>query len=159
VVRKLIGPVFQAVQDGQAVLVTLEARPQAAAFHAQIEVRDGSQTAKLLKDAKSSAFADLGKMPAGRTVYTGFHVSPKTFETLAPLMLGASSEGEGAKAVKAALDEMVQAKPGDRADAMSVPPAGLSVWNYGDPAKAVEAQLKLLQAMGTGGSLQSGVLK
>jgi hypothetical protein len=161
ILRKAIKPVFQAVEDSSGILVTLEARPQAVALHAQMEVREDSTTAKVLKEAKPSAFSDMGRLPAGRLVYTGMHTSKMMYDILGPLMFGAMPEPDAkeAKELKAGIDELIQAGPGDRLDATSVPPAGLSIWKFNDPVKAVEGQIKLLQATGAGGTLQSGMLK
>jgi hypothetical protein len=160
-VKKAIGPVFQAIEDSQGVLLTLEVRPTAAALHAQTEVREGSATAKALKEAQPSAFPELTRLPAGRLTYTGIHTSPMMYDFLGPLLFGAlpDPDGKGAKEVQAAVAELIKAGPGDRVDGMSMPPAGLSIWKYKDPAKAVEGQLKLLQAMEAGATLQSGYLK
>ncbi len=160
-VRKALGPIFQAVQDSQGILVTLEFRPTGLALHAQTEIKAGSETAKALDGAKPNAFAGLGRMPAGQLYYSGFQTGPALYKVLGPFMFGAmaADDPEAAKKVQAATDELMKAGPSSRLDGFNVPPSGIQVSHYQDPAKAVDATLKLLQAMSSGGTLQSGVLK
>jgi hypothetical protein len=69
------------------------------------------------------------------------------------------SDSEEAKQIAAALEEMAKAGPGVRVDAMGLPMAGLQVNTYSNPRQAVDAQLKLIQALGDGAAFQSGVIK
>jgi hypothetical protein len=159
--RKALGPIFQAVQDSQGVLVTLEFRPTGLAFHAQTEIKPGSETAKALAGAKPNAFAGLGRMPAGQLYYSGFQTGPALYKALGPVMFGAMAANDpaAAKKMQAATDELMKAGPGGRIDGFSLPPSGVQVYQYKDPARAVEAQFQLLQALGSGATLQSGMLK
>jgi hypothetical protein len=160
-IKKLIGPAFQAIEDSQGVLVTAEFRPSGLAVHAQTEMRSGSATAETLKGSNPVAFADMGKLPAGRMNYNGIKLDPAVLKALGGFLFGAVGDADSkeGKAIAAAVEELVKAKPGARIDAMSIPPAGVQVLQYEDPAKAVEAQLKLLQALAAGEMFQSGVLK
>ncbi len=63
-VKNAIGPIFQAVEDSQGVLLTVEFRPGGLALHVQSELRADSPSAQALQDAKPAAFADLGACPA-----------------------------------------------------------------------------------------------
>ncbi len=159
--KKLIGPVFQAVEDSQGVLLTLEFRPGGLALHGQSEVRAGSPTGQFLQDSRPAAFQELALMPDGRTYYTAMKTTSRLYKNLGSFLLGILPDKDSpeAKEVSAALEEMAKAGPGVRLDAFSLPPAGLQVTQYDDPAKAVAAQLKLVKAMGPGGTIQSGVLK
>jgi hypothetical protein len=159
--RNIIGPVFQAVEDSQGILVTLEFRPGGLAFHAQTEIRPGSPTAGALAGAKLSAFPELARMPAGKMIYDGIQTSPALFKALGALLFGAltESDGKGAKAVQQALEQLAKANPGTRIDAASVPPSALTVWHYEEPAKAMEAQLQLLKALYTGDTSNAAMLK
>ena len=51
-VKKMIGPIFQAVEDGKSGLATLEVRPDAVTYHEELQLRSGTPTADLLKTAK-----------------------------------------------------------------------------------------------------------
>jgi hypothetical protein len=159
--RKALGPIFQAVEDSQGVLVTLEFRPSGLALHAQTEIKSGSATAKALAGAKPNAFAGLGRLPAGQLYYSGIQTGPALYKVLGPFMFGAmaADDPDAAKKIQAATDELMQAGPGARIDGFSLPPAGVQVYHYQDPAKAVDGQLKMLQAMSAGATLQSGMLK
>ncbi len=159
--RKALGPIFQAVQDSQGLLVTLEFRPRGLALHAQTEIKAGSDTARALAGAKPNAFADMGRLPAGQLYYSGIQTGPALYKVLGPFMFGAvaADDPEAAKKMQAATDELMKAGPGARVDGFRLPPTGVQVYHYQDPARAVDGQLKLLQAMEAGATLQSGALK
>jgi hypothetical protein len=159
--KKAIGPIFQSIEDSQGLLLTFEFRPGGLAFHVQSELRNGSATAKLLDDAKPVAFQDLARMPRGSSYYTALKTGSALNKALGGLIFGVmeNKDSKEAKEVAAALEEMIKAKPEIRFDATSLPPTGLQVITYEEPAKAVAAQLKLYKALGVGGGIQSGVLK
>jgi len=159
--KNAIGPIFQTVEDSQGVLLTFEFRPGGLAFHVQSELRADSSTAKTLQDAKPTPFAELARMPDGRTYYTGLKASSALYKSLGALMFGVlpDKDSKDVKDVTAAMEELVKAGPGVRLDATSLPPSGLQVSHFDDPTKAVAATLKLIKAMGAGGTIQSGTLK
>jgi hypothetical protein len=159
--KGMIGPVFQAVEDSQGVLLTFEFRPTGLALHVQSEVRGGSPTAQYLEGSRPAAFQDLARMPDGRTYYTALKMTPEMFKTLGGLLFGVMQDKDSKEAqdLKAAMDELAKAGPGVRMDAYSLPPAGLQVMRYEDPAKAIAAQLKMMQSLAAGGTIQSGTLK
>jgi hypothetical protein len=159
--KNAIGPIFQTVEDSQGLLVTIEFRPGGLAFHAQSELRADTPTARTLQEAKPTAFAELARMPDGRTYYTGIKASSALYKSLGALMYGIiqDKDSKDAREVTAAIEALVKAGPGVQLDATSLPPAGLRVSRFEEPAKAVAAQLKLIEAMSAGGTIQSGTLK
>jgi hypothetical protein len=159
--KNAVGPVFQAIEDSQGLLVTFEFRPTGLVFHAQTELRTGSVTSKNLKDFKPSAFAELGKLPAGQMSYTAIQTGPALFKALGGLMFGVvhDPDSKEAKDIQAAFDMLVKAKPSERFDASSLPPSGVQVLNYADPEKAIAGTLKLLGALESGNTFQPGMLK
>ncbi len=160
-VIKMIGPIFQAVEDSKAALITLEIRPRGVAWHMQSEVRSGSPTAEALKGSKQSAFKELDKMPAGEVFYVGMEVSPMMAKSLGAMMTGmaADPESEGGKALAAAFSEWTEAAPSQSLGAMKYPIAGVSVVKSADPKKTLAASLKMLKAMGAEGSFQNAHFK
>ncbi len=104
-------------------------------------------------------------MPGGRGYYTGLKASAALYKGLGGLMFGAlpDKDSKEAKDMTAAIEELIKelikAGPGIRLDAVSLPPSGLQVSHFEDPAKAVAATLKLVRAIGVGGTIQSGTLK
>jgi hypothetical protein len=159
--KGIIGPVFQAVEDSQGLLMTFEFRPGGLAFHVQTEVRANSPTAATLKDGKPSPLTEIQRMPDGRLYYIAVKTGPAIYKKLGPLMFGITQDPESkeAKAITAALDQLVNAGPGVRADGFSLPPAGIQVFHYEDPAKATAAMVDLIKALEAGGSFQSGTVK
>jgi hypothetical protein len=148
-VLKAVDPVFQAVDDMQSVLWTVEFRPDGLALHLESEVREGTPTAQLLKDSRPAAFKDLERMPGGRAYYSALKTSAALYKGLGGLIAGIplSKDGEESKEIAAALEELAKAGPNERLDSYSFPMAGLQVYQYDDPAKAVAAQLKVIKAL------------
>src|SRR5262249_44633681 len=125
------------------------------------EVREGSTTAALLQDSKPVPFKELERLPGGRAYYSALKTSSALYKGLGGLMFGAVQDPESkeAKAVAAALDELAKAGAGVRLGAYSLRMSGLQVYQYDEPAKAVDATLKLFQAMGPGGGISTATLK
>jgi hypothetical protein len=157
-IQSVIGPLFQALADSRAALVTLHFQPDGLAVRGHVAIADDSKTNGLLKKLKPAALGELTRLPEGQMIYSGLQLGPELFEAFGPLMYGMVGDAEK-KEVKAALDQLLAAKPRARYDSVSMPMQGLSVHVYDDPAKAAEAHLKLFQALGEGDAFSSGVLK
>ncbi len=158
-VKKAIGPIFQAVEDSQGVLLTTMLHPDGLLIHGETELRSGSKSSAALADFKLNAFEGLDRMPPGATQYTGTATTAKLLERLGRIITGVGEDEKGAKEVGEALEQLAKAGPGVRLESSSVPPAGLSVWHFEDPAKAVAAQLVLAKNLGEGSAFQNGILK
>jgi hypothetical protein len=159
-VRKALGPVFQALEDSQGVLLTFEVRPRALLVHGESELRDGSTTATALKEFTPDDFRDLGRLPPGEMFYSGLTSSAKLLRKLGGVMLGLGGDAEkGTQEVGTALEQLAGAGPGVRIDAAGVPLSGMQLWHFEDPARAVAAQLKLARSLEANGTFQGGVVK
>ena len=161
VVKKAIGPVFQAVEDGKTALLTAEIGPDGVRLHAEAGVRSGTPTADLLKTAKTSAFKDLDKLPAGDVFYTGVTLDPTLLQFAGTLLTGLSTDpnAKGAKDFLEAFDAWGKAGPTEAIGVVTYPVAGLSVTKCDDPEKAVAAAIKMVQAMGAEGGFMNVYLK
>jgi hypothetical protein len=155
--KGLVDPVFQAVEDSQGVVGTIEVKPNGVALHGESELRAGSATAGALKSAKATAFKDLGKLPPGQLYYVGMNVGPALSKFSGQVLLGLG--GESGKALAEAFDEFVKAEPGEVLGSFNYPPTGLSVMTPASPDKVVAAQLKMLQAMAGGDSFMNLAFK
>ena len=159
--RRIAGPIFQGMEDTQALVVSFDFRPEGLKLRIDSSVGKDSKTNTLLEDFKSSAFADLSRLPAGALGYVGAAVDSKLFRDLMPFILGFlddpnSPEG---KAYMHAMQELGEAKPRTMLQSFSMPASGLTVWDYKDPDKAAAAQLALMQHMKAGNSYMSRVIK
>jgi hypothetical protein len=162
-IQKSVEAIFQTVEDSKAFLFTVELRKAGAAIHAQTEIRPGTPTAKLFADVRPQPFEQMDQLPAARQGYTALDGGPTLMRALGELMFGvmadAGKDSSEAKAVKAAVDNLIKAGPGQLIEANGIPPGGLQVWSYEDSDKAVAAQLRLLEALPAGSTYQSGILK
>ena len=160
-VRGAADVVFQAIDDGRTALVTGGLHPDGAALHAEAALKPDSKTAEMLKESKPSAFRDLPRLPAGQMIYTARQSGPVVAKLLGLVQfrLAIDPDGDGAKAAHEALDQLMQAGPRSHVQAVTLPPAGVELWEYDDPQKAVAAQTKLLGSLGAGDWFLYGLLK
>jgi hypothetical protein len=160
-VEKAIGPIFQAVEDSQGLLLALEQRPAGIALNFQSDVRRGTPTGKFLAQAQISAFQDFERLPAGQMFYTAIQPSLAMFQVMGGMMFGvmANLEGKEMKEAKEAVDQLIKARPLSQIGAATMPPAGLQVWTYADANQAMAAQMKLLESLTSGSGFLSGALK
>ncbi len=158
--RDAIGPLFQAVEDSQGILATIDLRADGLLLHADSEFRASGKTAELLKDFKPTAFSGLDKMPRGQTYYVGMETVAPLFRLTGTMLFSsvADAKGQEAKAIDEAVQEMLQAGPRERLLAVSAPPSGVEAWRFDDPDKAVAAQARLIAATGAA-LVKAGVLK
>jgi hypothetical protein len=160
-VKKIISPAFQALDDCQAVLFAVDLRKPGLAIHAQGSVGASSKTNQLLKGLKPSAFDELARLPAGMMNYSAMQIQESWTKELSSYLFGASggNEDKENKKLKAAIEELAAAKPRLKLDATSIPLKGIQVWTFDDPAKAVAAQLKLVRALEGGDTFQTAPIK
>jgi hypothetical protein len=159
--QKIVDPAFQAIEDSGALLLTFEFRPAGLAVHLETELKPGSATATALQGTKLSAFAGLDGMPAGQIGYSAMQSNKAVMKLLGELLFGiqADPDDKDMKALRSALDEMVSADPGTRLDAYNVPVQGLQIALFADPARAVAAQVKLIETLTSGTTYGGGLLK
>jgi hypothetical protein len=160
-VKKLIPPLFQAFEDSQAVVFACDFRKPGLAIHAQGSVGAGTKTNQMLKGMKPSAFDELGRMPAGMMSYSAIQLHDGWAKDLSGYLFGAQGgdDEKENKKLKAAIDELISAKPRSRLDATSLPLKTFQVWTFDDPAKAVAAQLKVVRALEVGDTFQVAPIK
>ncbi|HVS35132.1 MAG TPA: hypothetical protein VMS17_06085 [Gemmataceae bacterium] len=160
-IKKMIGPLFQAVEDGKTALFTVEVGADGVKLHGDADLRTGTPTADLLKTAKTSPFPDLGRLPAGQVFYSGMELDPTLLKFAGSVLTGLSADpnAKGAKEFQEAFDEWIKAGPSQALGSVTYPVAGVSVMKCSDPDKAAAAAIKMLQAMGTEGGFQNVYLK
>ena len=159
--RRGIGPVFQAIEDSKGALLTLEFRPTALVLHVESESRPNTTTAKLLKPFKPVAMAEVDRLPAGQAFYTGIATNAELLKVFGPLAIGATAEpgSKSAAAMEAALEQLAKAGPGTRIDVTGLPLLGLETWQFSEPAKALAAQMMVLDSLAKGDTFANGMLK
>ena len=156
--RKMFEPMFQAVEDAKTALVTADFRPDGVALHTAVTVRSGTATADALKGFTVASFKDLGKLPAGQLAYCGMHIDPAMIKAMTSLMSGLAANESG-KALVEAYEDWAKAGPSGNITSFSYPVSGLSVTKFADPDKALDASVKMLQTMGTGGGFGNVAFK
>jgi hypothetical protein len=152
-VKRIYGPIFQAVGDSTAFLASFDLRPEGVLTHLEVEVPADSKTNTYLKEWKKLAAGDLAKLPAGQMVYSSMAFTPALMKEFGSLTYGAADpDSADAKALKKEIEALSEAGPREMLTASNVPSSGLTLWKYDDPAKAVAAQLKVFKALKEGSS-------
>jgi hypothetical protein len=158
-IKRIYAPIFQAVSDSTALLVSADLRPDGVLLHTEVEVPADSKSNTLLKGWKALPTTDLAKMPGGSMTYTSMAYTPELMKTLGSLSYGFTDpDSKEGKAIKNLMDELAAAGPRSQISAGNIPASGLVVTKFDNPAKAVDAQLKLFKEL-KAGSMYGTVLK
>jgi len=150
---------FQVLEDSTSALFSLDLRPDSMVWHAEAELRAGSPTSTKLQGSELSAFKGLARLPAGQAFYTA--QTPQLLKLLgaAALTAGVDPDSKEGKKLKRAVELLLEAGPGERLDAISLPLAGVQVCPFKDAIQAVEAEKRILEAIEIGSTFQAAPLK
>jgi hypothetical protein len=159
--RRIAGPIFQGLEDTRAVVASFDFRPDGLKLRVDASVGKDTKTNALLEDFKSSAVADLSKLPAGALGYVGVEFDSKLLRDLTPFMLGFLDDPKspGGKADVQALRALGEAEPGSMVESFTVPGSGLKVCSSKYPDKASAAELELMKHLKAGSSYMSRIIK
>jgi hypothetical protein len=158
--KLIFSSMFQGIADGRALVVALDFRPEGLNVHAQFQVGADTKTNSFLKDQKPTGLDAIGQLPAGLMSYTASDLTGDLLKSMAPIIYGAaSSEGEAKAQVEAAVKQLIAAGLSGSYSAANVPPAGVQVQTFKDPAKGAAAMLGFFRAMGEGGTFQNAYIK
>ncbi len=151
--KRVFAPMFQAISDSTAILLSFDLRPEGVLMHTEMDVPADSKTNAHLKEWKKVPVADLSKLPTGQMIYSAMSFTPELMKEMGGLAYGIiGPDSPGAEDVRKEVEALADAKPREMISATSVPSSGLTAWKYDDPAKAVAAQLKLFHALKAGSS-------
>lgn len=159
--KLIIAGLFQLLEDSRSLIVSAEFRPEGLAFGAHVQVGADTSTNGFLKESKPTAIKDLGTLPAGQMIYYALQESPHLARSLQSTLQGIFNLGddESSKGIKTAYDQIIAAGPRSWLASFNLQMQGVQVMHFQEPAKAVEAQLKLYQALKPGSDLQNRMLK
>jgi hypothetical protein len=166
-VKKMIGLVFQAAQDSRAFLAFAEFRPDGLSVQAQAPIDPATKTGALLKKFKTSPLASLGRMPAGQMGYSALLVEPALLKMFPAWLyaIAADPDNPNHQVIRKAVKDLAAAGPRSMAvsyqkmAAVQMPLAGIQVWKYRHPERAVKARLRLVKALRAGEMFEGLVLK
>ncbi len=159
VAKAIYGGIYQVIEDGKAIVIALDFRPQGLSLQLAAHIGADTPTNKFLKEQKPSKLAGLGTMPAGQVIYSGTEFGPSLFKIMAPMMFASAGEGAAREAMEKAVNDMIAAGTAASFSAARFPAQSFQVQTFSDPAKAVAAQLAMFRAMGEGAAFQTGTIK
>lgn len=162
VAKALVGGLFQGLDDCRGLVVGAEFRPEGLNLRVQGQFADDTATASLLKAEAPGPLADVGKLPAGRSQYTGTKFGKKFNDALRglnPEFAPADDDEKGNEAIEKQLAALHAAGPQGDVSAGGEPGSSFTASKYADPKKAAAALVGCYEAMTAGGRVQSAVLK
>lgn len=144
-IKTALPHIFQTIEDVQNLMVTLELRSGGLALHLHGDLKESSTTASYVQDSRTVDFKELDRLPPDRSVYLGMKASGALFKKLGGLISGIS--GGGGKDSSDLMNELAKAGPDLILGGESFPSAGLTVYHFDKPDKAVAAVLKMYRSM------------
>ena len=157
--RTMISAAFRGVADSTAAVAGVEFRPQGLALMGQDEVGANTQAGRYLKNFSLFTGNDLATLPAGQMGYFTMTLSPEALQAstwVKNWMLGAGSQ---AKAMQEGFNELIAAGPRSVLEDFNLPPNGLKISHYQDPAKAAAAVLTVFEAFEASDVFESSPIK
>ncbi len=160
--RAVYEALFQAVEDGSGLALGLEFRPDGLTLRAEAAFAKDTPSAKLLAKEQPTPLDRLGSLPKGQAFYAAGRLTPQLSQAaqgLAPDFAVGEGEEKAAAAIEKYADLSAAARGEGWISAGSGPKGSLQVSFPADPAKLVEAQVKVLKNLPADGRYQNVVLK
>ncbi len=153
--KQMINGALSLLDDGAAVVLGFEFRPEGANLHFLMQFASDSETNDLLKKFKPVALKEIGALPGGQLLYSASNFDPWASKTISALVQSqlADDENEDVQAtLKKYFKELSENGRAVEVSAYSSLKGSLEVSEYKDGAKAVETQMKLFKALTNSGS-------
>ncbi|HLJ98172.1 MAG TPA: hypothetical protein VKU02_33740 [Gemmataceae bacterium] len=159
ILQTMIGALFQATADSRAAVAGVEFRTDGLALHTQVDVSANTKTDQYLKNFSLASGSDLATLPAQQMGYWTIKLGPDSLKASAWMKTMILGSGAQAKAVQEAFDQLIAAKPHAFLEAFRLPPSGLKIAHFEDPAKAAAAMRHLFEAFEVGENFASAPIK
>lgn len=161
-IKKMLLGLFQALEDSQAAVLTLNLEPGGLDLHLQIRFGENTASSKVLASETGLAAAEIGQLPAGMPYYYAFAAQGQ----IGALMLqdrtrfqAADKDAPGQRLLQLHLDDLRQADLQSWRGCLRFPLSGLEVLRYRDADKALRAWVKLYKVLGAGAHIPGARLK
>lgn len=153
---------FQGIEDCRAVVLAGEFRPEGLLLRIQARFADNTLSTKLLQSEKSEASKDIVKLPKGFSTYSESRMGStlrNLFREFNQEFTSTEDDEKSAGIIEQQLKDLTAAGPlGDSAAATTLG-TSITVSNYKDPAKALQATLKAYKAIPRGGHINGVMVK
>lgn len=154
IVKELVGPAFQALEDSQGVLGTIEFRPESIVLGLDNALKGGSPTSKALESLKPTANKVLATLPAGQMMYMGSTNNGALMKAALPFLKKVAPDG--GKALEAGI---AAGGNGSAASAVGIPLMGVDVREVEDAPGAAKAAIEAVQGSVTADGATLGGMK
>lgn len=158
--KAVIDGLFQVVEDGKGVALGLTVGPDGAGARGVVTFKPDSTAGKLLAGEAPTPLAKLGELPAGQALYTASRFGPEVMAIARKLNREfVAADGDDRSAAN--IDRLAGLMAGGKVSAGGIGDGGpsVTVFEPPDPAKLVEAQLKVYRSLGDGASYLNVRLK
>lgn len=152
---------FQAIEDSRSVAIHLNFRPEGVSLQAETLFAKETRTGALLKSFRPAPLGDIVKLPSGQMIYMGLHVEPALLNRFPEALFGSSSSPvkDRNQRIQVQIKRMADAKPRARFTSAVMPLEGMQIWEYEDPAEALDAYLILAESLEAGDTFEGIILK
>lgn len=160
--RNFVDGLTQAIKDGSALVLGLDFRPSGLSLNFHFGLAKDSPTAESTAKFKAAPLADFLKLPGGQINHAAAKIDSPLRRFLSSAMSGSVPEDADDK-VKAAAEEAGKlydaAGVTETFSTLGAPLSTLEVTHAKDPAKALRAQLALIDLIGEGGQFSGTPIK
>ena len=140
IVKDLVGPIFQALEDSQGLAATIDFKAEAIVLGLDTALRIDSPTSKSLGGLKPGTNTVMAGLPGGQMMYMGSTNNASLLKAALPLLKKASPDA--AKAIEATIATLGN---GAAASAVGIPLVGLDIREATNPAEAAKAALAYVE--------------
>jgi hypothetical protein len=153
---------IQGIEDCRALVLAAEFKPDGVFVKFQARFAENSPSVKLIQAEESTALHEISKLPKGLNIYSEHRlVGPlgKFFNDMNKSIASTEDDDNGNEIIEQQMKNLAAAGLNDEWSGALVPGTTITVSNYKDPTKAVQAYLKAYKAVAPGGQISSVVLK
>ena len=157
--KRIYGGMFKLVTDSKALFITVSFDKDGLSLATRFDVRDDTPTGNTLEGTRAAVLRDMGKLPAGRLAYWEAAMDAKLFDVMRPMLSGLLGGAGGEKELAHYIELTKAAGPQKMMGDANQMGAGLVIGHFEDPAKAVQANLAMYEAMQPGSGFGAVTIK
>jgi hypothetical protein len=153
--KQMINAALSLLDDGAAVVLGVEFRPEGANLHFLTQFASDSETNDLLKKFKPAPLKEIGSLPGGQLLYSASNFDPwasKTISALVQMQLADDENPDVQAILKKCFKELSENGRITEVSAFSSLKGSLEVSEYKDGGKAFQSQMNLFKALTNAGS-------
>jgi hypothetical protein len=154
--------IFQGVEDCRSIVLAAEFKPEGISARLHARFAENTPSVKLIKSEESTLLKELGKLPKGLNIYTEHRLVGqlgKFFNDMNKAFSTTEDDDKGTEIIEQQMKNLAEAGLNSQWSGAIIPNTSITVSNFKDPAKAVQANLKAYKAVAPGGQVSAVAVK